>query len=41
MRQFKNTKNITERSSISVNNYLKEVNRYPMAIVEEEVILSQ
>ena len=41
MRQFQNTKNITDRYHISVNNYLKEVNRYPMAIVEEEVILSQ
>ena len=41
MRQFKNTKNITERSNISVNNYLKEVNRYPMATVDEEVILAQ
>jgi len=25
MRQFKNTKKITERNNISVNNYLKEV----------------
>jgi RNA polymerase primary sigma factor len=41
MRQFKNTKNITERSSISVNNYLKEVSRYPMITVDEEVILTQ
>ena len=41
MRQFKSTKNITERSNISVNNYLKEVSRYPMATVDEEVILSQ
>ena len=41
MRQFKSTKNITERGSISVNNYLKEVNRYPMATVDEEVILAQ
>ena len=37
MRQFKNTKNITERNNISVNNYLKEVNCYPMATVDEEV----
>ena len=41
MRQFKNTKNITERSSISVNTYLKEVSRYPMITVDEEVILTQ
>ena len=41
MRQFKNTKNITERSNISVNNYLKEVNRYPMATADEEVALAQ
>ena len=41
MRQFKNTKKITERNNISVNNYLKEVNRYPMATVDEEVILAQ
>ena len=41
MRQFKSTKNITERNNISVNNYLKEVSRYPMATVDEEVILAQ
>ena len=41
MRQFKSTKNITERSNISVNNYLREVNRYPMATIDEEVILAQ
>ena len=41
MRQFKNTKNITERSNISVNNYLKEVSRYPMATSDEEVALAQ
>lgn len=41
MRQFKNTKNITERNNISVNNYLKEVNCYPMATVDEEVTLAQ
>ena len=41
MRQFKNTKNITERSNISVNNYLKEVSRYPLITVDEEVILTQ
>ncbi len=41
MRQFKNTRNITERNNISVNNYLKEVNRYPMATADEEVILAQ
>lgn len=41
MRQFKNTKNITERSNISVNNYLKEVSRYPMITVDKEVILTQ
>ena len=41
MRQFKSTKSITERSNISVNNYLKEVSRYPMITVDEEVILTQ
>ena len=41
MRQFKNTKKITERNNISVNNYLKEVNRCPMATVDEEVTLAQ
>ena len=41
MRQIKNTKNITERSNISVNKYLKEVSRYPMVTVDEEVILAQ
>lgn len=41
MRQFKITKNITEHYNISVNNYLKEVNRYPMATVEEEEALAQ
>jgi RNA polymerase primary sigma factor len=41
MRQFKSTKNITERSNISVNNYLKEVSRYPLITVDEEVILTQ
>lgn len=41
MRQFKNTKNITERNNISVNKYLKEVNCYPMATVDEEVTLAQ
>ena len=41
MRQFKNTKKSTERNNISVNNYLKEVNRYPMATVDEEVTLAQ
>ncbi len=41
MRQFKNTKNITQRNNISVNNYLKEVSRYPMATIDEEVILAQ
>ena len=41
MRQFKSTKNITERSNISVNNYLKEMSRYPMATADEEVELAQ
>ena len=41
MRQFKSTKNITERSNISVNNYLREVSRYPMATADEEVELAQ
>ena len=41
MRQFKNTKNITVRNNISINNYLNEVNRYPMITVDEEVILAR
>jgi len=41
MRQFKSTKNIIERSNISVNNYLREVSRYPMATADEEVELAQ
>ena len=41
MRQFKSTKNITERNNISVNNYLREVSRYPMATADEEVELAQ
>lgn len=41
MRQFINTKNMTELSNISANNYLKEVNRYPTITVDEKVILTQ
>ena len=41
MRQFINAKNMTEHCNISVNNYLKEVNRYPTITVDEEVILTQ
>lgn len=41
MRQFKSTPGITDRNSLSVNNYLREVNRYPLIPVEEEVRLSQ
>lgn len=41
MRQFKNTQGITDRNSLSVNDYLREVNRYPMVSMEEEVRLAQ
>ena len=41
MRQFKSTQHITERNKISVNNYLKEASRYPMATSDEEVALAQ
>ena len=41
MRQFKNTRSITTRNNISINNYLNEVNRYPMITVDEEVILAR
>ena len=41
MRQFKSSQHITGRSSVSVNNYLRDVNRYPMATLEEEVQLAQ
>ena len=41
MRQFKSSQHITGRSSVSVNNYLRDVNRYPMATMEEEVQLAQ
>ena len=41
MRQFKSSQHITGRSSVSVNNYLRDVNRYPMASLEEEVQLAQ
>ena len=41
MRQFKNTRSVTMRNNISINNYLKEVNRYPMITVDEEVILAR
>ena len=41
IRQFKSSQHITGRSSVSVNNYLRDVNRYPMATMEEEVQLAQ
>lgn len=41
MRQFKSTQHIIERNNISVISYFKEVSRYPMATVDEEVILAQ
>lgn len=41
MRQFKCSPHITGRSTVSVNNYLRDVNRYPMATLEEEVQLAQ
>ena len=41
IRQFKSLQHITGRSSVSVNNYLRDVNRYPMATLEEEVQLAQ
>ena len=41
MRQFKNTRSITMRNNISINNYLNEVNHYPMITVDEEVILAR
>ena len=41
MRQFKCSQHITGRSTVSVNNYLRDVNRYPMATLEEEVQLAQ
>ena len=41
MRQFKSSQHITGRCSVSVNNYLRDVNRYPMATLEEEVQLAQ
>lgn len=41
IRQFKTTQGITDRNTLSVSNYLRELNRYPMLSVEEEVLLSQ
>ena len=41
MRQFKSSQHITGRSTVSVNNYLRDVNRYPMATLEEEIQLAQ
>ena len=41
IRQLKNSQHITGRSSVSVINYLRDVNRYPMATMEEEVQLAQ
>lgn len=41
IRQFKTTPGITDRGSLSVNNYLRELNRYPVLSVEEEVELTR
>ena len=41
MRQFKSSQHITGRSSVSVINYLRDVNRYTMVTIEEEVQLAQ
>lgn len=41
IRQFKSSQHITGRSSVSVINYLRDVNHYPMATMEEEVQLAQ
>lgn len=41
MRQFKTIKNITDRNTTAVANYLRDVNRHPMVNVEEEVVLAQ
>lgn len=41
IRQFKTSQGITDRNTLSVNNYLRELNRYPMLSIEEEVLLSQ
>ena len=41
MRQFKSTQGITDRNSLSVSNYLREVNDYPMISLDEEVRLAQ
>lgn len=41
MRQFKSTQSITDRNTLSVNSYLREVNRYPMITMDEEVRLSR
>lgn len=41
MKQFKNSQSITDRNSISINNYLRDVNRYPMITMEEEVELAR
>ena len=41
MRQFKSTQGITDRNTLSVSNYLREINRYPLITMEEEVQLSR
>jgi len=41
MRQFKNTKKITDRTSTSVNAYFRDVSKYPLATIEEEIALAQ
>ena len=41
IREFKSTQSITDRNTMSVSNYLREVNRYPMITMDEEVQLSR
>lgn len=41
MRQIKSTQGITDRNSVSVANYLREVNRYPLISMDEEVELAR
>src|SRR5574344_1867192 len=41
MKQFKSKQHIMDRTATSINYYLRDVNRYPMANIEEEVSLAQ